>query len=399
MSRILFLLAGLCLVLGRELSKRQAFAFEFPEEDNCRTPNNEPGTCSDLSQCPALQRVRDYNFLRRSICGFSRNKPLLCCPLRANRPQQPPPTRRPAVTRGTPEPPRRPTRRPAFQTTSSPITGSVEDGPRIAGYPRFLPQNCGKSNVSVSRIVGGKESELGAWPWMAAVYINTGGVNSAACGGALVTSRHVITAAHCVVVGHRASNLPPSVFIVRLGDHNLVRSDDGAQPIDVRVTDVVRHADFEPRTFKNDIAVLTLERDVPFNRFIRPVCLPFGDDFFSRDLTGYHGFVTGWGTTEFNGNESDVLKEAQIRIWDEPSCKKAFEKEVPISEVYLCAGDGQGRQDSCQGDSGGPIVLPDNGRFYLIGVVSFGKRCATPGYPGVYTRITRYMPWVLERIQ
>lgn len=49
-----------------------------------------------------------------------------------------------------------------------------------------------------------------------------------------------------------------------------------------------------------------------------------------------------------DGESSDVLKEAQIKIWDEEECKTAFQKEVPISEVYLCAGDGNGRQDSCQ---------------------------------------------------
>lgn len=255
------------------------------------------------------------------------------------------------------------------------------------------------TNVSVSRIVGGRESEPGAWPWMAAIYINSGGVNSAACGGALVTDRHVVTAAHCVVVGHRATNLPASSFTVRLGDHNLVRSDDAVSPVDVPVVKVERHADFVARTFKNDVAVLTMERPVKFNKFVRPVCLPYGDDFKTRDLNGYHAFVTGWGTTAFNGESSDVLKEAQIKIWDEESCKKAFQKEVPISSVYLCAGDGNGRQDSCQGDSGGPLVLPDDGRFFLIGVVSFGKRCATVGYPGVYTRLTEFLPWLSERLQ
>ncbi|XP_064463745.1 proclotting enzyme-like [Ornithodoros turicata] len=392
MSPIIVLLAGLCLVHGRELHKRQSFSFEFPDDSDCRTPHDEPGSCILLSECPTLQSVRDYTFLRRYICGFSRNNPLLCCPKVQRQPD--PTTRRP--TRRT----RRPTTRPAPQPPRpQPPSENIEEGPRIAGYPTFLPANCGKSNVTGGRIVGGRESDPGSWPWMTAIYINTGGVNSAACGGALVTPRHVVTAAHCVVVGHRASNLPPSVFTARLGDHNLVRSDDNAQAFDVRVVGVERHADFEPRTFKNDIAVLTLEKPVTFNKFVRPVCLPFGDDFGGRDLTGYHGFVTGWGTTAFNGEGSDVLKEAQIRIWDEPKCKTAFKKEVPISDVYLCAGDGEGRKDSCQGDSGGPFVLPDNGRFYLIGVVSFGKRCASVGYPGVYTRVTKFMPWILERIQ
>ncbi|XP_064463757.1 proclotting enzyme-like [Ornithodoros turicata] len=394
MSPILILLAGLCLVHGRELHKRQSFEFPDDNDSDCSTPQNEPGSCILLSECPALQSVRDYTSLQRSICGFSQNNALLCCP--KVQPEPDPTTPSPVPTRRT----RRPTAKKTPQSPRlQPPVANIEEGPRIAGYPGFLPANCGKSNVTGGRIVGGRESVPGSWPWMVAIYIKSGDVNSAACGGALVTSRHIVTAAHCVVAGRRTRNLPPSVFTARLGDHNLVRSDDNAQPVDVQVIGVERHADYEPRTFKNDIAVLTLEKPVTFNKFVRPVCLPFGDDLGSRNLTGYHGFVAGWGDTAFNGDYSDVLREAQIRIWDEPKCKEAFKKEVPISDVYLCAGDGEGRKDACRGDSGGPFVLPNKGRFYLIGVVSFGKRCATVGYPGVYTRVTKFMPWILERIQ
>lgn len=66
--------------------------------------------------------------------------------------------------------------------------------------------------------------------------------------------------------------------------------------------------------------------------------------------------------------------------------------QVSITEEYLCAGDG--RKDSCQGDSGGPLVYNEGTKFYLIGVVSFGKKCATPGYPGAYTRVTKYLDWL-----
>lgn len=90
------------------------------------------------------------------------------------------------------------------------------------------------------------------------------------------------------------------MFTIRLGDHNLVRSDDNVSPVDIPVVKVERHADFVPRTFKNDVAVLTMERPATFNKFVRPVCLPYGSDFASRDLNGYHAFVTGWGTTAFS---------------------------------------------------------------------------------------------------
>ena len=55
-------------------------------------------------------------------------------------------------------------------------------------------------------------------------------------------------------------------------------------------------------------------------------------------------------------------------------------------------------QDACAGDSGGPYVLTKDDRYYLIGVVSYGRGCARAEYPGVYTKVQHYMPWIQEMI-
>ncbi|CAH2216344.1 jg27286 [Pararge aegeria aegeria] len=36
--------------------------------------------------------------------------------------------------------------------------------------------------------------------------------------------------------------------------------------------------------------------------------------------------------------------------------------------------------------------------FYQIGVVSFGKKCAEPGFPGVYSRVTSFVPWLQKNV-
>ena len=59
----------------------------------------------------------------------------------------------------------------------------------------------------------------------------------------------------------------------------------------------------------------------------------------------------------------------------------------------FCAGV-NGHIDSCQGDSGGPLVAEHKGRIYVIGVVSFGFGCASPGIPGVYTKVSNFDRWL-----
>ena len=68
----------------------------------------------------------------------------------------------------------------------------------------------------------------------------------------------------------------------------------------------------------------------------------------------------------------------------------------------MCAG-GHNQIDSCQGDSGGPLQAPalynNTPRYVQYGIVSFGTlHCGNEGYPGVYTRLSYYLDWVLDNM-
>lgn len=62
----------------------------------------------------------------------------------------------------------------------------------------------------------------------------------------------------------------------------------------------------------------------------------------------------------------------------------------------ICAG--QAAKDSCSGDSGGPLMVHNNGHWLQIGVVSWGIGCGKGQYPGVYTRMTSFMPWIMKNL-
>ena len=71
-------------------------------------------------------------------------------------------------------------------------------------------------------------------------------------------------------------------------------------------------------------------------------------------------------------------------------------QDSPVPNSKMCAYK-QGT-DSCQGDSGGPLVVQEDGRWTVVGVVSYGIGCARTGYSGVYARVNNYLDWINQNI-
>ncbi|KAI1280841.1 Abl interactor 2 [Halotydeus destructor] len=208
----------------------------------------------------------------------------------------------------------------------------------------------------------------------------------------------VVTAAHCVNEGFTTRS--PSLFRVRLGEHDIENDSENDAAIEVAVERIVAHDKFDSRTFKNDIAVLKLAEKVSYTDRIRPICLPFDSELLkSGNLDGRSAIITGWGRTAFNGQSKANLQQASLQVVPQAECRQAFRRYVDIQEdVYMCAGVQGSTRDSCQGDSGGPLMMKDKQKWYLAGVVSFGKRCASPGFPGVYTRVAHFLDFVNENL-
>nr|KAF6407060.1 kallikrein related peptidase 13 [Molossus molossus] len=89
-----------------------------------------------------------------------------------------------------------------------------------------------------------------------------------------------------------------------------------------------------------------------------------------------------------------TLQCANIQLRSDEECRQVYPGK--ITPNMLCAGTQEGGKDSCEGDSGGPLVC--NG--VLHGIISWGDfPCGQPNRPGVYTRVSKYVPWIRETIQ
>lgn len=237
------------------------------------------------------------------------------------------------------------------------------------------------------RIVGGREAEVGDWPWMAALVYSgiSSYVSGQFCGASLVHPNWVLTAAHCV---YRKSS--GSVDVV-LNVHDL-ENDTGER---VNVKRIIVHPFYNDFTLDFDIALLELEHSVSYET-IRPV---------SKDavLEGRLSLTMGWGKTDYHTwSYSDKLLEVLIPIVSNETCNEAFNAISyyynDITDVMLCAGFADGGKDACVGDSGGPLIVWEDSAWKLAGIVSWGDGCAEPNLYGVYTRIPEMLSFINKYI-
>ncbi len=220
-------------------------------------------------------------------------------------------------------------------------------------------------------IVGGTEAP--DTPWAVALTDANGHLF---CGGALVAPDRVVTAAHCLTerLSLTTRDRAPDSIRVVAGQTDLRRKSTPA-----RVSKVWRHPDFREVGKGDDVAVLTLS--APVQQPTVPL-VDAGDT--ASYATGTEATVLGWGRTAEGEKPSPVLRQVGVPIVSNADCARAVPNFRP--DGMVCAGLPEGGKDACEGDSGGPMVV----RGRLVGVVSYGKGCARPGEPGVYTRLAAY---------
>jgi len=224
------------------------------------------------------------------------------------------------------------------------------------------------------RIVGGTQANFGEFPYF--VEWDTG------CGASLIHSDIILTAAHCNVNAARVS--------VIVSAYQSKQAINGAQAR--TIVERSPHPNYNSDTELNDFMVMRLNSPVTG---VTPIALnadpliPVNNEMLA---------IMGFGDLREGGQSYPTfLQKAEVPYVSHSKCSTQYPGQIDPN-VMLCAGFDAGGKDTCQGDSGGPIVRIVDGVPTQVGVTSWGDGCARAGKPGVYSRISGQITWILSEV-
>ncbi|XP_055522399.1 transmembrane protease serine 9-like [Wyeomyia smithii] len=311
------------------------------EKDPCPLKNGNTGVCRRTSDCMASYRAGE------SHCEFLEDKvPVICC---------------------------------------APVPNATFDS-----SARVVNEACAsvrKTGVRIADHAVGvvTEAKVGEFPFMAlVVYADV----RTRCGASLISNRFLLTAAHCFRSGKPLS--------IRLGTN---QADDSLADT-YNIAKIYRHKDYSHLSKQNDIALIELRDPVTMNDQVQPICLYTSliDLPESANLT-----LMGWGKDNAENLPNSLLKGTVNPVL-RSTCQARFTAggyPLNLTDKQICAlgelNSDRVATDTCEGDSGGPLVLAQDNKFYLVGLVSTGPGCGDENYAGIYTRVSSYLDWIIER--
>ena len=237
------------------------------------------------------------------------------------------------------------------------------------------------------RVINGTTSQA-SYPWIVSISeLGTEPKQGHFCGGVMISSRYVLTAAHCVIdYLEFQDQLQITVGRSKLSSENgITVASDG----------IIIHPEYVQERSTNDIAIIRTE-ETGLSEF-----LPLVD---SDDYEFWRGGSTakllGWGFIDpFFPVRPDNLQEAEIPIVSDEQCEERLGIDFDKNSM-LCGGklatssSSDDAVDACYGDSGGPLIVNTPEGPKLAGLVSWGLACGSDKFWGVYTRLGNLYAWV-----
>uniref|UniRef100_A0A8C5Q516 Urokinase-type plasminogen activator n=1 Tax=Leptobrachium leishanense TaxID=445787 RepID=A0A8C5Q516_9ANUR len=260
---------------------------------------------------------------------------------------------------------------------------------------------CGQRQQKMYKIVRGQSTPIESQPWIAAMYQISRRHKQEffLCGATLINPCWAVTASHCFPDGEFVE---PKDYVIVLGKSNLDETNEDKEQ-KFLVEKIILHEKYSDQTgaLDNDIALIRIRtvsgQCASLTESVQPICLPPAD-LKLADNTKCE--IAGYGKESYNSIVySKVLKSGSIQLISPDLCQSAkYYGKLMNNKNMFCAGDPEWKVDACKGDSGGPLICERNGQMMLYGIISWGDECGKEHKPGVYTRVTQYLPWIQENI-
>nr|XP_026488867.1 trypsin, alkaline C-like [Vanessa tameamea] len=242
------------------------------------------------------------------------------------------------------------------------------------------------------RVLNGTPTTIQRYPVLAQLLLDVWGTQDYIqhCAGVILTSRHVISTAHCFQYNQDTGRNYsfPQYWRIRVG--STYRTRGGVLH---KIKTIATHYGFDRQYYTNDIAVVVVAKRFTIGNLVSQATIikPKSELMPNSVCT-----LVGWGSTEKNGQQPDQLQRTMMFVIDQEDCKARYQTVgAIIADSMMCAGrtdiDGV---DGCFGDSGGPLLY----KGVVVGLVSFGYACGLRYYPGVYTKVSHYTNWIISTI-
>lgn len=226
-------------------------------------------------------------------------------------------------------------------------------------YLNYLDDTCGVSDFrrpqSTGLIKGGMVVSRGQFPWLTA-YFYTGKYSTEfICGGSLISSKLIITAAHCIEGPEADSTVRKAEHSTFFIGKNKLDSLTGEM---FYVTSTAAFLHVHPnwkagaKLYENDIAIAVLVKKVEFNKYVKPICI-WRDTTSYEDIINKPGIVTGWGKTDELAISSSAAMYVKIPAVSNEKCLRSHQRFFDLlADNAFCAGIKDSNIGPCSGDSG-----------------------------------------------